>query len=70
MFYCGERSGCYSTCNSDSQLSVDSYSGREILSPGTGTSLNKNNMSSNQEVVQLKTNPVLKTQTCNKLILQ
>ena len=45
-------------------------SGREILSPGTGTTLNKNNMSSNQEVAQLKPNPVLKTQTCNKLILQ
>ena len=29
-----------------SQLFVDSYRGSEILSPGTGTNLNKNNMSS------------------------
>ena len=28
---------------------MDSYSGREILSPGTGTTLNKNSMSSNQK---------------------
>ena len=70
MFYCGEKLGCHSTCNSDSQLSVDSYSGGEILSPGTGTTLNKNNISSNQKVPQLKPNPDLKTQTCNKLILQ
>ena len=39
------------------------------MSSGTGTSLNKNNKSSNQEVAQLKPNPVLKTQTGNKLIL-
>ena len=70
MFCCWERSGCHSACNSDSQLSVDSYSGRETLSPGSGTTLNKNNMSSNQEVAQLKPNPVLKAKTCNKLILQ
>ena len=42
----------YSTSSSDSQLSVDSYRGSEILSPGNGTTLNKNNMSSDQEVAQ------------------
>ena len=49
IFCCEVRSGCHSTCNSDSQLSVDSYRGSEILPPGTGTALNKNNMSSDQE---------------------
>ena len=44
---------------------VDSYRGSEILSPGSGTALNKNNMSSDQEVAQPKPNPVLKTRTCN-----
>ena len=61
MFCCEERSGCHSTCNSDSQLSVDSCRGNEILPPGTATALNKNHMSSNQEVAQVKPNPVLKT---------
>ena len=46
IFCCGERLGCHSTCNSGSQLSVDSYGGSEILSSGTGTALNKNNMNS------------------------
>ena len=46
VFCCGERPGCHLTCNSDSQLSVDSYRGSEILSPGNGTTLNKNNTSS------------------------
>ena len=41
VFCCGERSDCHSTCNSDSQLSVDSYRGSEILSPGNATTLNK-----------------------------
>ena len=58
MFCCEERSGCHSTY---SQLSVVSYRGNEILPPGTATALNKNHMSSNQEVAQVKPNPVLKT---------
>ena len=37
------------------------------MSPGTGTTLNKNNMSSNQEIVQIKPNPVFKTTTCKKI---
>ena len=54
MFCCEERSGCHSTCNSDSQLPIDSYRGSEILSPGTDTALNKNYMSSDQELAQPK----------------
>ena len=51
---------CHSACNSDLQLSVDLYRGDEILSPGTGAALNKNNMSNDWEVAQPKPNPVLK----------
>ena len=56
---------CHSTCNSDSQLSVDSFRGNEILSLGTGTVWNKNSMSNVQEVTQPKPNPVIKPQICN-----
>ena len=59
IFCCRGRSGCHSTCNSDSQLSVDSYRGSEILSPDTVTALNKNNMRSDQEVAQPKPNQTL-----------
>ena len=67
LFCCEERSGCHSTCNSYSQLSVNSYRVSELLPPppGTGTALNKDHMSSHQEVAQPKLNPVLKTYTCN-----
>ena len=65
IFCCGERTGRHSTYNSDSQLSVDSYTGSEILSQGTGTALNKNSMNSDQVVALPKPYPVLKSRMCN-----
>ena len=50
---------CHSPHNSDSQLSVESYSGSEILSQGTDTVWNKNYMSSVQEVTQSKPNQTI-----------
>ena len=40
-------------------LLIHSYRGSELLSPDTGTALNKNNMSSDQEVAQPKPNQTL-----------